>query len=84
MKGERYCETGKNLKPSGPLTDKRPPHRLTLGLAYKEEDEEDGEDKEEEEEGGHLTGRRCSPSTVFFRGKGQRTRREGTPADCNH
>lgn len=41
-------------------------------------------DEEMEEEEGHLPGRCCSPSTVFFRGKGQRIRREGTPADCNH
>lgn len=41
-------------------------------------------DEEMEEEEGHLPGRCCSPSTAFFRGKGQRIRREGTPADCNH
>lgn len=40
--------------------------------------------KEEEEEEGHLTGRCCSPSTVFFRGKGQRIQYDGTPAEGNH
>lgn len=37
-----------------------------------------------EEKEGHLTGRCCSPSTVFFRGKGQRIQYDGTPAEGNH
>lgn len=43
-----------------------------------------GHKEEEEEEEGHLTGRCCSPSTVFFRGKGQRIQYDGTPAEGNH
>lgn len=38
--------------------------------------------KEEEEEG-YLTGRCCSPLTVFFSGKGQRIQCEA-PAEGNH
>lgn len=45
-------------KPVGAQTDKLSPQR--------------GAEAEEEE--GHLPGRCCSPSTVFFRGKGQRIR----------
>lgn len=41
-------------------------------------------EEEEEVEEGHLTGRCCSPSTVFFRGKGQRIQYDGTPAEGNH
>lgn len=36
--------------------------------------EEAEEEEEMEEEEGHLPGHCCSPSTVFFRGKGQRIR----------
>lgn len=65
---------------STPLNKNQWELRPTIFLPKREAKKEE----EMEEEEGHLPGRCCSPSTVFFRGKGQRVQREGTPADCNH